>query len=71
MQENGWKPRWFHREGENGTFLYLGGYWETRAQGRWDGCPDIFGEYQEGIVDPSDVSWFLVQVTIACSKASI
>lgn len=56
MQENGWKPRWFHREGENGTFLYLGGYWETRAQGRWDGCPDIFGEYQEGIVDPSDVS---------------
>ncbi|CAN6283989.1 unnamed protein product [Urochloa humidicola] len=42
MQENGWKPRWFQR-GEDGTFRYVGGYWEAREQMKWDGCNDIFG----------------------------
>ncbi|KAF7828400.1 oxysterol-binding protein-related protein 2A-like isoform X1 [Senna tora] len=56
MQENGWKPRWFEREGENGTFRYVGGYWEAREQGRWDGCPNIFDEVNEHSVDPLDAS---------------
>ncbi|KAK7251161.1 hypothetical protein RIF29_34113 [Crotalaria pallida] len=51
MQENGWKPRWFHQEDENGTFRYIGGYWEARSQGRWNECPNIFGEFKEGTVD--------------------
>ncbi|KAI9111118.1 hypothetical protein K1719_017993 [Acacia pycnantha] len=25
IQENGWKPKWFQRDGENGTFRYMGG----------------------------------------------
>ncbi|XP_021823889.1 oxysterol-binding protein-related protein 2A isoform X7 [Prunus avium] len=49
LQENGWKPRWFQREGEDGPFRYVGGYWETRKQGKWDECPDIFGEFSEGL----------------------
>ncbi|KAE9614215.1 hypothetical protein Lal_00016713 [Lupinus albus] len=56
MQENGWKPRWFYQGGENGTFRYIGGYWEARAQGRWNECPNIFGEFNEDIVDHSDAS---------------
>ncbi|QHO49527.1 hypothetical protein HN51_001448 [Arachis hypogaea] len=56
IQESGWKPKWFHQEGENGTFRYIGGYWETRAQGKWDGCPDIFGEFNEVTVEPLDAS---------------
>ncbi|XP_042953316.1 oxysterol-binding protein-related protein 2A-like isoform X3 [Carya illinoinensis] len=51
LQENGWKPRWFQREGENGSFCYVGGYWEAREQGKWNGCPDIFGEFNEHLVD--------------------
>ncbi|XP_061348194.1 oxysterol-binding protein-related protein 2A-like [Gastrolobium bilobum] len=51
LQENGWEPRWFHKEGENGTFRYIGGYWEARGLGRWDGCPNIFGEFHESLVD--------------------
>ncbi|XP_029127654.1 oxysterol-binding protein-related protein 2A isoform X3 [Cajanus cajan] len=51
IQENGWKPRWFRREGENGTFRYVGGYWEAKDLGRWDGCPNIFGEINEDSVD--------------------
>ncbi|XP_040989220.1 oxysterol-binding protein-related protein 2A isoform X2 [Juglans microcarpa x Juglans regia] len=51
LQENGWKPRWFQREGENGSFCYGGGYWEAREQGKWNGCPDIFGEFNEDLVD--------------------
>ncbi|XP_018850634.2 oxysterol-binding protein-related protein 2A-like isoform X6 [Juglans regia] len=51
LQENGWKPRWFQREGENGSFCYGGGYWEAREQGKWSGCPDIFGEFNEDLVD--------------------
>ncbi|XP_019434400.1 PREDICTED: oxysterol-binding protein-related protein 2A-like isoform X2 [Lupinus angustifolius] len=56
MQENGWKPRWFHQGDENETFRYIGGYWEARAQGRWNECPNIFGEYDEGNVDILDAS---------------
>ncbi|KAF5734891.1 oxysterol-binding protein-related protein 2A isoform X4 [Tripterygium wilfordii] len=47
LQENGWRPRWFQREGETGAFRYVGGYWESREEGIWDGCPDIFGELTE------------------------
>ncbi|GMJ15068.1 OSBP(oxysterol binding protein)-related protein 2A [Hibiscus trionum] len=43
MQENGWKPRWFKKDGD-GPFYYAGGYWEAREQGNWDGCPNIFSE---------------------------
>ncbi|OEL14571.1 Oxysterol-binding protein-related protein 2A [Dichanthelium oligosanthes] len=46
MQDNGWKPRWFERDSEGGTFRYTGGYWEAREQGKWDDCPDIFGEFR-------------------------
>ncbi|TYI82824.1 hypothetical protein E1A91_D05G248900v1 [Gossypium mustelinum] len=44
MQERGWKPRWFAREKNNDTYRYVGGYWEARQQGKWDSCPDIFGQ---------------------------
>ncbi|VAI25635.1 unnamed protein product [Triticum turgidum subsp. durum] len=44
MQDNGWKPRWFDRDTEDGAFHYTGGYWEAREQRKWDGCRDIFGE---------------------------
>uniref|UniRef100_A0A0D9XM96 PH domain-containing protein n=1 Tax=Leersia perrieri TaxID=77586 RepID=A0A0D9XM96_9ORYZ len=43
MQESGWKPRWFRRDTEDGTFRYIGGYWEAREQRKWVGCNDIFG----------------------------
>ena len=56
IQENGWKPRWFHRDGENGTFRYVGGYWEAREQGRWDECPNIFGDINEDFVNTLDAS---------------
>ncbi|RWW25458.1 hypothetical protein GW17_00010195 [Ensete ventricosum] len=45
LQENGWKPRWFHRDSEDATYCYIGGYWEAREQQKWDDCMDIFGEY--------------------------
>ncbi|CAD6209088.1 unnamed protein product [Miscanthus lutarioriparius] len=48
MQDSGWKPRWFRRDGSDGTFRYVGGYWEAREQGKWDGCHDIFGEVFDG-----------------------
>lgn len=50
LQEHGWKPRWFQRNGE-GPFHYIGGYWEAREQGKWDGCPDIFGEISEDLIN--------------------
>ncbi|CAN6723470.1 unnamed protein product [Malus baccata var. baccata] len=56
LQENGWKPRWFERECEDGSFRYVGGYWETRNQGQWDECPDIFGEFNEGLDEQSEGS---------------
>ncbi|XP_058222393.1 oxysterol-binding protein-related protein 2A-like isoform X1 [Rhododendron vialii] len=51
LQENGWKPRWFQREGEDGPFRYVGGYWEAREQRKWDSCPQIFGEINEDLAD--------------------
>lgn len=56
LQENGWKPRWFEREGDNGAFHYVGGYWEAKEQANWNGCPNIFGEISEDLVDPLEVS---------------
>lgn len=47
LQEDGWKPRWFERQGDNGPYIYKGGYWEAREQGNWDGCANIFGEFRE------------------------
>ncbi|GJN20075.1 hypothetical protein PR202_gb07402 [Eleusine coracana subsp. coracana] len=43
MQESGWKPRWFQRDREDGTFRYIGGYWEARDMRKWVDCNDIFG----------------------------
>ncbi|XP_048534202.1 oxysterol-binding protein-related protein 1B-like [Triticum urartu] len=45
MQESGWKPRWFQRDSEHGTYRYVGGYWEAREQTKWVGCSDIFGSF--------------------------
>ncbi|GAB4857055.1 Oxysterol-binding protein- protein 2A [Ancistrocladus abbreviatus] len=47
LQENGWKPRWFEKEGEDGSYRYIGGYWEARDSGQWNECPNIFGEFDE------------------------
>ncbi|XP_039127250.1 oxysterol-binding protein-related protein 1C-like isoform X2 [Dioscorea cayenensis subsp. rotundata] len=44
MQERGWKPRWFAKDESTDTYRYSGGYWEAREQGKWEGCPDIFGQ---------------------------
>ncbi|KAH7654743.1 Oxysterol-binding protein [Dioscorea alata] len=44
MQERGWKPRWFAKDKHSDTYHYIGGYWEAREQGNWEGCPDIFGQ---------------------------
>uniref|UniRef100_A0A1J3FDV1 Oxysterol-binding protein-related protein 1A n=4 Tax=Noccaea caerulescens TaxID=107243 RepID=A0A1J3FDV1_NOCCA len=49
MQERGWKPKWFRKERESETYRYVGGYWEARDSGRWDDCPDIFGQVQQSI----------------------
>jgi len=43
-QERGWKPTWFSKEKGSETYRYIGGYWEARDSGRWDDCPDIFGQ---------------------------
>ncbi|KAK9045954.1 hypothetical protein V6N11_051857 [Hibiscus sabdariffa] len=52
-KKNGCKPRRFHRDGESGSFRHAGGYWEARERGKWDGCPNIFGEFNEESVDTS------------------
>ncbi|KAJ8618891.1 hypothetical protein MRB53_015077 [Persea americana] len=44
LQERGWKPRWFVKDKESGTYRYTGGYWEAREQRNWESCPDIFGQ---------------------------
>ncbi|VVB12060.1 unnamed protein product [Arabis nemorensis] len=51
LQESGWRPRWFDRQGDSETFKYAGGYWEARGQRNWDDCPDIFGEFTEELAD--------------------
>lgn len=43
MQERGWQPRWFRKD-EDGTYRYVGGYWEAREKKNWDGIADIFGQ---------------------------
>ncbi|KAJ9176279.1 hypothetical protein P3X46_011611 [Hevea brasiliensis] len=43
LQERGWQPRWFHKDGE-GCYRYIGGYWEAKERKNWDGIPDIFGQ---------------------------
>uniref|UniRef100_A0A803L0Y6 PH domain-containing protein n=1 Tax=Chenopodium quinoa TaxID=63459 RepID=A0A803L0Y6_CHEQI len=43
IQESGWQPRWFQRD-EDGCYRYIGGYWETREKGSWEGISDIFGQ---------------------------
>lgn len=43
MQESGWKPRWFQKD-EEGCYRYIGGYWEAREKGNWEGISDIFGQ---------------------------
>ncbi|KAL5698745.1 hypothetical protein ACHQM5_029740 [Ranunculus cassubicifolius] len=48
LQENGWKPRWFEKDADNGAFRYVGGYWEAREQRKWDTCPKIFSELVVG-----------------------
>ncbi|KAL8216747.1 hypothetical protein R6Q57_023584 [Mikania cordata] len=55
LQENGWKPRWFEKQSENGTYKYTGGYWETREEQKWEDCPNIFGDFNEDIVNKSAV----------------
>ncbi|GAB2274142.1 Oxysterol-binding protein- protein 2A [Dionaea muscipula] len=49
LQENGWKPRWFQKDDQDGSYHYIGGYWEAREHGQWDGCPDIFGDFSEDV----------------------
>lgn len=56
LQENGWKPRWFRKESEDGPFRYVGGYWEAREQGDWKGCANIFGEFTEDLFSTSEGS---------------
>ncbi|XP_043703769.1 oxysterol-binding protein-related protein 1D-like [Telopea speciosissima] len=41
LQERGWQPRWFQKD-EDGCYRYIGGYWEAREMGKWDGIPAIF-----------------------------
>nr|XP_010929956.1 oxysterol-binding protein-related protein 1D [Elaeis guineensis] len=44
LQEKGWQPRWFRKDREDDCYQYVGGYWEAREEGRWNGIPDIFGQ---------------------------
>ncbi|GAB2256908.1 hypothetical protein Droror1_Dr00022967 [Drosera rotundifolia] len=44
MQQMGWRPRWFEKDKETGTYRYVGGYWEAKEQGKWESVPDIFGD---------------------------
>ncbi|XP_074339355.1 oxysterol-binding protein-related protein 2A-like isoform X2 [Apium graveolens] len=56
IQENGWKARWFRRESEDSSFHYAGGYWEARETGKWNDCPDIFGDFSDSGVNSNKVS---------------
>jgi len=44
IQERGWKPMWFRKQKGSDTYSYVGGYWEAREEGKWESCPDIFGQ---------------------------
>lgn len=57
------EPRWFERvagarPGEKPTYRYKGGYFESRARGRFDGCRDIFSDEraENGIPSGSPLS---------------
>ncbi|XP_058179221.1 oxysterol-binding protein-related protein 1C-like isoform X1 [Rhododendron vialii] len=53
MQERGWKPRWFAKQkGNSDAYCFIGGYWEAKEEGRWESCPDIFGQV------PTDIQIF-------------
>ena len=45
-QNDEWQPRWFKQQVDEITgepcWVYAGGYWESRAEGKWDNVPDIF-----------------------------
>lgn len=43
VQQKGWRPRWFYKD-KDGCYHYVGGYWEARERGDWNGIPDIFGQ---------------------------
>ncbi|KAH9605631.1 hypothetical protein KSS87_003036 [Heliosperma pusillum] len=51
MQESGWKPRWFAKDKQTDTYKFIGGYWEAREQGKWDACPNIFGQVLAEVLD--------------------
>lgn len=53
MQDSGWKPRWFAKDNDSGTYQYKGGYWEARENGNWESCPNIFGQVPK---DPSSTT---------------
>lgn len=42
----GYQPLWFHQRRDPVTgeksFVYKGGYWETKERQDWSVCPDIF-----------------------------
>uniref|UniRef100_A0AAR2KLC0 Oxysterol-binding protein n=1 Tax=Pygocentrus nattereri TaxID=42514 RepID=A0AAR2KLC0_PYGNA len=46
VPQDNYKALWFehHEDPVTGepTHIYKGGYWETKEQGNWDICPDIF-----------------------------
>ncbi|CAL9183199.1 unnamed protein product [Musa hybrid cultivar] len=44
LQEKGWQPRWFKKDGDDDCYRYMGGYWVARERGNWEGIPDIFGQ---------------------------
>ena len=41
-----WRPRWFRQEKDDVTgedcWVYVGGYWESRDEGKWENIADIF-----------------------------
>lgn len=50
MQERGWKAQWFAKDKGSDTYRYTGGYWEAREEGKWESCPDIFGQVATDLV---------------------
>ncbi|XP_039024612.1 oxysterol-binding protein-related protein 1C-like isoform X2 [Hibiscus syriacus] len=50
MQERGWKPRWFAKDKNSESYRYIGGYWGARDEGKWDSCPDIFGQVHSDLI---------------------
>ncbi|KAJ3669503.1 hypothetical protein LUZ60_011453 [Juncus effusus] len=49
FQDNGWKPKWFNKDGTEEGYRYSGGYWEAREQKNWSECPNIFGDIYNDI----------------------